>query len=504
MILELDRESRIPLYIQIVTQVRDMISRGALKIGDRLPANRELAELLGVNRTTVSNAYSELEADGLIASHVGRGTFVSAVPEKREAAAPAPVSPIVWDSMLADQKGDIWLSRLLHSQQIKDTISFAYGLPRAELFPVDEFRRAVDRALRRDGMNLLQLGISSGYEPLRETLSSQLAASGIKAKPEEILITNGCQQSLDLIRRVFVGPGDEVVLENPTYPGALSVFCSSNASNFISVPMNERGMDLDVLEDLLSRRRPKLICTVPTYQNPTGATMDMAARQRLLGLAVKHRVAIVEDDIYSELRYDGPMLPSLKAMDEHGVVISINSFSKVGFPGLRVGWVVAPRAVVAHLNVAKQHCDLHAGLLTQAAVYEFSRHGLLQKHIKRARRAYSIQRDAMLKAMEKHFPSEAKWTRPSGGMAIWVTLPQGLNADEILVHSAENGVIFSPGSHFYSSSPQLNMMRLCFTMASQTLIEEGIRRLGAVIKARMTTRKKQRAHRKAEGYRALV
>jgi 2-aminoadipate transaminase len=504
MILELDRESRIPLYIQIVAQVRDMISSGALKIGDRLPANRELAELLGVNRTTVSNAYAELEADGLITSHVGRGTFVSAVPQKREQSAPTLVSPIVWDSLLADQKGDIWLSRLLHSQQRKDTISFAYGLPQAELFPVDEFRRSVDRALRRDGMNLLQLGNSNGYEPLRESLSTQLSASSIKAKPDEILITNGCQQSLDLIRRVFVGPGDEVALENPTYPGALSVFCGSNASKFISIPVADRGMDLDALEDILSRRRPKLIYTVPTYQNPTGATMDMAARQRLLGLAVKHRVAIIEDDIYSELRYDGPMLPSLKALDEHGVVISISSFSKVGFPGLRVGWIVAPRAVIEHLNVAKQHCDLHAGLLTQAAVYEFSRHGLLQKHIKRVRRAYSIQRDAMLKAMEKHFPAEAKWTRPAGGMAVWVSLPAMLNADEILVHAAENGVIFSPGSHFYSSSPQLNMMRLCFTMANPLLIEEGIKRLGAVVKARMTTRKKQRALRKAEGYRALV
>jgi 2-aminoadipate transaminase len=503
MILELDRESRIPLYIQIVAQVRDMISRGALNVGDRLPANRELAQTLGVNRTTVSNAYAELEADGLITSHVGRGTFISAVPQKRAATAPTTVSPIVWDSLLADQKGDIWLSRLLFSQQRKDTISLAYGLPQAELFPLDEFRRCVDRVLRRDGRNLLQLGVSGGYEPLRQTLSAQLSPSGIKAKPDEILITNGCQQSLDLIRRVFVGPGDEVVLENPTYPGALSVFCTSGGK-FISVPVTHGGMDLNTLEDVLSRRRPKLIYTVPTYQNPTGATMDMASRQRLLGLAVKHRVPIIEDDIYSELRYDGPMLPSLKALDDHGVVISISSFSKVGFPGLRVGWIVAPRAVIDHLNIAKQHCDLHASLLTQAAVYEFSRHGLLQKHIKRVRRAYMQQRDAMLKALEKYFPAEAKWTSPAGGMAIWVTLPGLLNADEILVHAAENGVIFSPGSHFYSSSPQLNMMRLCFTMASPSLIEEGVKRLGAVIKARMMSRSKQRTVRKADGYRALV
>lgn len=503
MIFELDRESRIPLYLQVVEQVRDMISRGALKVGDRLPANRELAETLGVNRTTVSNAYAELEADGLITSHVGRGTFVSAVPKTGEPATAVVVSPIVWNSLLADQTGDIWLSPLLHAQQRKETITLAWGLPQSEMFPLDEFRRCVDRVLRRDGRNLLQLGMSSGYEPLRESLSTQLSASGIRAKPDEILITNGCQQSLDLLKRVFVGPGDEVVLENPTYPGALSLFCGTG-SKFISVPVTEKGMDLDALEDVLSRRRPKLIYTVPTYQNPTGATLDMLARHRLLGLAIKHRIPIIEDDIYSELRYDGPSLPSLKALDDHGVVISIGSFSKVGFPGLRVGWIVAPREVIDHVNVAKQHCDLHASLLTQAAVYEFSRHGHLQKHIKRVRKAYRQQRDAMLEALEKYFPAEANWTRPAGGMAAWVALPGMLNADEILVHSAENGVIFSPGSHFYSSAPKMNMMRLCFTMASPTLIEEGIKRLGAVIKARMTTRKKERALGKSEGYRALV
>ena len=503
MIFELDRESRLPLYLQVVAQVRELISRGALKVGDRLPANRELAETLGVNRTTVSNAYAELEADGLITSHVGRGTFVSAVPKSGAPAAPVVVSPIVWDSLLADQTGDLWLSPLLHAQQRKETISLAWGLPQAEMFPLDEFRRSVDRALRRDGRNLLQLGMSSGYEPLRQSLCSQLSASGIDAKPDEILITNGCQQSLDLMRRVFVGPGDEVVLENPTYPGALSIFCGTG-SKFISVPVTDKGMDLDTLEDVLSRRRPKLIYTVPTYQNPTGTTLDMLARHKLLGLAIKHRVPIIEDDIYSELRYDGPMLPSLKALDDHGVVISIGSFSKVGFPGLRVGWIVAPREIIGHLNIAKQHCDLHASLLTQAAVYEFSRHGHLQKHIKRVRSAYRHQRDAMLQALEKYFPAEAKWTRPAGGMAIWVTLPGMLNADEVLVHSAESGVIFSPGSHFYSTAPKMNMMRLCFTMANPALIEEGIKRLGAVIKARMTTRKKQRALRKSEGYRALV
>jgi len=506
MIFELKRDSHIPLYAQIATQVRSMIATGTLKVGDRLPPNRELAKTLGVNRTTVTTAYGELEADGLIRSHVGRGTFISAVP----AASPSTVkkervqlSPMLWNALLADQKRDSWLNAMMHSIRSKDTISLAYGLPQADLFPLEDFRRCVDRVLRREGRELLQLGMSSGYEPLQEYLASQMALSGITVKPDEVLITNGCQQSLDLIRRIFVGSNDEIAIENPTYPGAISVFCGNNAK-YSSVPVGDSGIDLSALEEILSQRRPKLIYTIPSFHNPTGVTMDIAARRRLLELALKYRVPIVEDDIYGELRYDGPSLPSLKALDEYGLVIYINSFSKVGFPGLRVGWIAAPRIVVDYLNAAKQKCDLHASLLTQAAIYEFSRHGLLAKHIKRVKRAYAQRRDAMLEAMEKHFPDEAIWNRPEGGMAVWVKLPQSLNAGEILLQSIENGVLFSPGDHFYSNLPQYNVMRLSFTMASPVLIEEGIKRLGAIIKRRLLSLRKQRAIGRAEERRALV
>ena len=295
---------------------------------------------------------------------------------------------MLWSALLADQRSDTWLNGMLLSKQSKDGISLAHGLPHADLFPLEDFRRCVDRVLRREGRVLLQLGLSSGYPPLQEYIASQMAISGAAVKPEEVMITNGCQQSLDLIRRVFVGANDEVAVENPTYPGAISVFCGGGAKH-ISLPVGDNGLDLDVLEDILSQRRPKLIYTIPTYHNPTGVTMDIAARRRLLELAIKHRVPIVEDDIYRDLHYDRSMLPSLKGLDRYGVVIAINSFSKVGFPGLRVGWIAAPRIVIDHLNVAKQNCDLHASLLTQAAIHEFAKHGLLAKHIKRVKRAYA-------------------------------------------------------------------------------------------------------------------
>lgn len=506
MIIQLDRQSRIPLYVQIASQVRTMISSGVLRSGDRLPANRELARTLDVNRNTVTTAYADLEADGLIASHVGRGTFITdIVPSKSVAAAQERTqpSPMMWSTLLGGTQRDTWLNGLLLSQHRKDTISFAHGLPSAELFPLEDFRRSVDRVLRREGRALLQLGLSSGYSPLQEYIASQMALAGIKTRAEEILITNGCQQSLDLIRRVLVEPGDEVVIENPTYPGAISVFCNYNA-RYITVPVSENGINLDVLEDVLSQRRPKLIYTIPTFHNPTGVRMDLAARRRLIEIAAKYRVPIVEDDIYGELHYDVPVYPSLKALDEPGVVISINSFSKVGFPGLRVGWIAAPRIVTEHLNIVKQNCDLHASLLTQAALHEFSRHGLLARHIRRVKKAYSHRRDAMIEALEKHFPEEATWMKPGGGMAIWVKLPRTLNTSEILVHAAEKGVIFSPADHFYANSPEKNLMRLCFTIANPAAIEEGIKRLGAVIKDRLVFLKKRRSRQPEEGMRALV
>ena len=506
MIIELDRESHLPLYTQIATQMREMIGRGALKLGDRLPANRELARTLGVNRSTITTAYDELTADGLIRSHVGRGTFVSAAPAAKpdargeERALP---SPMPWSALLSDGRPDQWMSGMSDTQTRKDMISLAYALPPAELFPVDDFRHSVDRVLRKEGRALLQLGATGGYAPLQQYLAGQMALLGINVQPEEILITNGCQQSLDLIHRILVRPGDEIAIENPTYPGALSIFCGPNAK-YTSIPVGERGPDLDLLADILAQRRPKLIYTVPSFHNPTGVTMDLAARRRLIELAAKYRVPIIEDDIYRELRYEGTALPPLKALDRYGLVIYINSFSKVGFPGLRVGWVVAPRIVIDHLSAEKQRVDMHASLLAQAGICDFAKRGLLAKHINRSKKIFVQRRDAMLAALERYLPSEASWNKPDGGMAIWVRLPEPINASRILLQAAEEGVNFSPGEHFYACSPQPSMLRLAFSIASPALIEEAVKRLGSVVKAHLLSLKKQHWLGQAAGRRTLV
>jgi len=506
MIFELNRESHTPLYAQIAGQIRSMISGGALKIGDRIPANRELSKVLGVNRTTVNTAYQELFADGLIVSHVGRGTFISAIPSPPrpgrlgQSVAPAPIK---WSIPLAPGKPDQWLCAMLHSLTKTDAVSLAYALPSPDLFPIEDFRRSVDRVLRREGARVVDCGHAAGYQPLRDYIASQASLSGRPVSPNQVLITNGCQQSLNLIRQVLVASGDEVVLETPTYSGALSVFCGYD-SKYTCVPVGDRGMDLTLLEDALSQRRPRLIYTVPSFHNPTGVTMDLSSRRRLLELAAKYRVPIVEDDIYGDLRYDGPSLPSLRALDVHGVVIHISSFSKIGFPGIRVGWVIGDPALIDALTAAKRKNDLHTNLLSQASMYEFSRHGLLAKHIKRMKKAYAQRRDVMLSAMERYFPAEVGWTRPEGGMSIWVTLPDSVNASQILPESIEKGVIFSPGEHFHPSLSPANHMRIAFTTATPAAIEESIRRLGMLLKTRLTVLKKHRLGRGLDALRPLV
>lgn len=505
MILELDRQSHAPLYTQIAAQVRQLIRQGSLKVGDRLPSNRSLAESLGVNRSTVATAYDELLADGLIASRVGSGTFVAAVPAQTNTKGIETVpslAPLNWEAVLPELRLDEWLANRDAAQR-KDFVAFTHALPATELFPLDDFRRSVERVLRREGRSLLQLGASCGYEPLQQYLLQQLALAGIRANDNEILLTSGCQQALDLLRQVLLQPGDEVVIENPTYPGALSLFCQPQYK-FISVPVGAQGLDLNALEDVLRRRRPKLIYIVPTFHNPTGVTMDLAARRRLVELAAQYRVPLVEDEIYRDLRYDGAALPSLKALDPYGAVIYLNSVSKVGFPGLRVGWVVAPRLLIEHLQALKQRSDLHGNLLAQAALADFARQGLLNKHIQRCRRSYVQRRDAMLEALQKFFPRESSWTAPEGGMAIWVQLPEGVNANELQAQARTQGIYFTPGPRFYASGPPANTLRLSFTMLTTAQIEAGVKCLGKLVGKQMTTERTDRSAQNLLARKALV
>ena len=489
MLITLDSHLRQPLYIQIRNQIRERIVTGALKVGERLEPSRELARQLGVHRTTVGNAYADLEAEGLIQGTVGRGTFVSpfaSTLSAPKAASARPSYDFFWDGFFAHEQGDDSLGRLMASAFRPGVISFAVTHGSAELSAVDLVRRATDAVLRREGAKILQYGSSEGYLPLKRYLQNRLRRDGIPVELDEILITNGCQQSLDLVRRSLVSAGDSVACENPTYTGLWNVF-ESTGVRLIGVPVGVEGMDLDFLSAVLEQNKLKMVLASPNFQNPTGQTMPLEARKRLLALAARSQVPVVEDDIYGALRYRGRELPPLKSLDKNGLVIYLNSFSKVGFPGLRVGWVVAVRRVIEHLRWAKQRADLHTNLLGQAVLEELGRRGWLDKLLRRTRKVYERKLGVLRRAAERYFPPDATCLYPEGGMSVWVELQPRLDAADLLVKSQERGVIFAPARYFYFQEARHNAFRLCFTHVTDEQIEKGIGILGELL--RVETRK---------------
>ncbi|HEY8909136.1 MAG TPA: PLP-dependent aminotransferase family protein [Desulfosporosinus sp.] len=299
---------------------------------------------------------------------------------------------------------------------------------------------------------------------------------GIRTQAKSIMILSGSQQGLDLLSKVFLEPGDYVVMEEPSFLGAIGVFKAAGA-RILTVPMDEEGLRTDLLEQILSRHRPKFIYTLPTFQNPTGTNMSLSRRQELLKLAYQYHVPIVEDDPYSELYYENQPSPSLKSLDEYGHVIYLGTFSKMLFPGLRLGWCVAPPSVLEQLTLAKQHVDLHTSTTTQWMMTEFCKQGLLDEHLPIVRNQYKRQRDAMVAALTEFGPQGVTWTVPEGGYYLWCELPHGMKAATLLTKSAEKNVTFVPGNAFYVNSGGKDRIRLCFSRHPETTIREGIHRL---------------------------
>jgi len=523
--LQVQTETHVPLYIQIRDQLRAMVHSGELRPGDRIPASRELATSLGVHRTTVASAYAELESEGLIEGHVGRGTFIcddAPIPRREAQAAPgngnnktarmftpAPPSlgsPLRWESLFADERGEEALSRI-YPESTHGAISFVAARPPADFFPIEELRSSTQAVLKSAGAEILQLGSSDGYEPLKRELVALLGREGLRLKSDQLLVTAGVQQSLDLLCKAFLRPGDAVVLEEPTYPGSLTVFATARV-RCLGVPVRMEpgapaGIDLDGVEAALRQNRVKFVLVTPDCQNPTGATMPLESRRRLLELAVRYQVAVVEDCIYARLRFSGSRMPSLRSLDRAGIVIQTDSFSKIAFPGLRVGWCVAPERVIERLRLAKQATDLHTDQLAQATFAEFTRRGDLERHVKKMCALYAGRCQALIKALEKHMPEGVTWMKPEGGMCMWISLPPGYDASELLIHARERGVIFAPGRYFYGQVPQPNVFRLGFAGTDERQISKGVEILAEVLRREMSKRERG-GWRRAEGRVALV
>ncbi len=387
------------------------------------------------------------------------------------------------------------IRELLKLTQQPDIISFAGGLPAPELFPIDEVKAACDVVLSETGPQSLQYSTTEGYPPLRELLVRHMARYGIKVDIDNIVITSGSQEALDLIGKLLINPGDRILTENPTYLGAVQAF-SAYQAQYVTVPIDDDGLQVGRLEAAL-RVGPKFMYVLPNFQNPSGVTLSATRRYDLIALAEQYGIPIIEDDPYGQLRYEGDHIKPLVVLDSEylecsdnggysGNVIYTSTFSKTLAPGLRLGWVVAPKDVVSKLVMMKQGTDLHTSTFDQMVACEVAHGGFLDRHIKTIREVYHHRRDVMLQALEKNMPEGVKWTHPLGGLFLWVTLPESIAAVDLLKDAVNEKVAFVPGDAFHPNGGGQNTMRLNFSNAGDEMLEEGIRRMSLAIKQRLT------------------
>jgi GntR family transcriptional regulator/MocR family aminotransferase len=481
--IPIDRHSNVPIYKQIENFLHEGILSGSLPPETRLPATRKLAQDLGINRITVGNAYAELEADGLICSQVGSGTYVLPpwqVQPAPEAAGPWPL----WQQDLQKRDSDSkrkWLLNLFKESHHPDPISFAGGVSDPLNFPVDEFRKVIQKVMREDGITALEYGDVSGYPPLRSTIAHILASQGIQISPDNILITAGSQQALALITQLLLKKGDVILVESPTYSEALGLFADLGLK-IVGIPIDENGMQVEKLERLLLQYHPKLIYTIPNFQNPSGTCLSGQRRRQLISLADRHNIPILEDDYVGDLRYEGRAQPALKALDPGGRVIYISTFSKMLMPGLRVGFLAVDGPAYDSLVTFKSFSDLATSNLIQHALDAYVTVGRYQTHLRRSCQVYRKRRDAMVSAIHNYMPSSVQVYTPHGGMFIWLRLPDELSSNKLITFALEEGVSFSPGTYFFpDTSSGEDCMRLNFSIQTPENIQEGMKRLRKAI-----------------------
>jgi 2-aminoadipate transaminase len=387
-------------------------------------------------------------------------------------------NPIQWQfSERAQQLQSSAIREILKITQRPEIISFAGGLPSPLTFPVERMKEAYDKVLSENGKVALQYGPTDGYAPLREWIADNLSTEGTKILPEQILMVSGSQQALDLLGKVLIDEGSRVLVETPSYLGALQAF-SVYRPEFVSVDTDEHGLVPSSIESVAKGAR--LLYSLPNFQNPTGRTLSIERRLELVETCARLGLPLIEDDPYGALSYKGEPMPKMIAMNPDGVIY-MGSFSKVLTPGIRLGYVCAPLPLVRRLELAKQAADLHTAQLTQMVVHEVVKDGFLDRHIPTIRTLYGNQCQAMLDAMTEHFPEGVSWTRPEGGMFIWVTLPKHIDAMKLLDQALAARVAFVPGAPFYANEPQTNTLRLSFVTVPPERIREGVAILGKLI-----------------------
>ncbi len=469
--IRLNPSDSAPLYRQLEETLAAAIRDGRLVPGDRLPSERALADQLGVSRTTTVTAYRELESRGLVRGSTGRGTYVCAM-------TPGSDASFAWQGKVATaalRTVDPTLRSLVEGQN-GEIISFAGGMPALDLFPVRAFQSRLNRVIEHGFLEALGLGPTEGQPALRLALAERHAVP-----PEQVMILAGSQQGLDLVARCLVEPNDVVIVDRPTYLGAIQVFRAAGAR---MVGWDARRADLDELEDLFQRYRPKLLYTNPTFHNPSGRTLSLETRRELLQLAARYRTAILEDDPYSPLHLGQKPPPSLHALDTQGLVIYQSTFSKTLAAGLRVSWIVAPEAIVEQIALVRQRADLFGGGAYQLVLAGMLTDGSYDRHIATLRGEHRRRLDVMTAALKQELPhGVVTWHTVEGGLYLWLHAQRHLDARVLAQQAATRGVEVISGDHFYADAGGRQEFRLCFTRNPPPVIAAGVSRLAKAVRA---------------------
>ncbi|MCC6793361.1 MAG: PLP-dependent aminotransferase family protein [Thermomicrobiales bacterium] len=466
----LDRSTDTPLFRQLADALAEEITTGVLSAGSRLPSERELAEQLGLSRTTAMNAYRELEARGMVRGQVGRGTYVCAIGHHNGD------TPFAWQgkvALSAQRTLDHTIRGLVREDE-GETISFAAGSSAQDLFPLEAFRALTNEMLDRHPATALGLGPTEGQRTLREAIAARY-----RVRPEQVLILTGSQQGLDLIARCLLDPGDVALVDRPGYLGAIQTF---HAAGVHPIGWDVRRADPDELEHLLQRYRPKLIYTNPTFNNPTGRTLPIGVRQEMLALAARYRVPIVEDEPYRDLYFRAAPPKMLRELDDQQLVIQLGTFSKALAPGLRLGWLIAPDGIVDQLTLVKQRSDLFGPGLSQLVVAELLRRGVFERHMQTLRTHHIERYRAAVTALERVAPAlRLSWSGVEGGVYLWIQTSTEIDTRLLATAAREAGVAIVAGESFYADGAGRHEFRLCFARQTPERIGEGIRRLARVI-----------------------
>lgn len=488
LLLNINNNASEPLFRQIVIQIRDMIDTDVVKSGSKLPSTRRLAQKLGVNRSTIYKAYEELWALGYLESRPGSYSTV----RKRQKLVPIEgrdmSSIIQWDKKSSAGAKSIYeiynkIKSVSSDKNIsKDVINLSPLMMDSRLFPAEDFRRSMNKVLKDNGAEVLDYGNTQGYPPLREFISNRLRMHSIRVSPENILITGGSQQGIDLIFRLLTVPGSNVIMEEPTYALVIPLLKMYRV-NPVGIPILSTGIDLEYLNKYLKKNKAAFVYTIPNFQNPTGITTSQVHREKLLNICERNKIPLIEDGFEEEMKYFGKVVLPVKSMDKKNAVIYLGSFSKVLFPGLRIGWIAAGRECIERLTAIKRFSDLSSSTVVQAALHDFCSKGIYDIHIKRMHRLFSKRMRTALKALKKYVPeNKAVWTEPAGGYLIWLKLSNTkIKPPEINKLFLKHGVLVSPGEHYFLKKSSDIYFRISISTLNENEIDEGIKRLGEAI-----------------------